>query len=92
MNKVYGSAAEALDGVLKDGMTIAAGGFGLCGIPELLIAAIRDAGTKNLTVASNNAGVDDFGLGLLSGDQAGQKDDLVLCGRECRVHAPVSGR
>ena len=65
MNKVYGSAAEALDGVLKDGMVIAAGGFGLCGIPELLIAAIRDAGTKNLTVASNNAGVDDFGLGLL---------------------------
>ena len=65
MKKVYGSAAEALDGVLTDGMTIAAGGFGLCGIPELLIAAIRDAGTKNLTVASNNAGVDDFGLGLL---------------------------
>ena len=65
MNKVYGSAAEALDGVLKDGMVIVAGGFGLCGIPELLIAAIRDAGTKDLTVASNNAGVDDFGLGLL---------------------------
>lgn len=65
MNKVYGSAAEALDGLLHDGMTIAAGGFGLCGIPELLIAAIRDAGTKGLTIASNNAGVDDFGLGLL---------------------------
>ena len=65
MNKVYGSAAEALEGALHEGMTIAAGGFGLCGIPELLIAAIRDAGTKNLTVASNNAGVDDFGLGLL---------------------------
>jgi len=65
MQKVYGSAAEALDGLLHDGMTIAAGGFGLCGIPELLIAAIREAGTKNLTVASNNAGVDDFGLGLL---------------------------
>ncbi|MGG7645566.1 CoA transferase subunit A [Rhodovulum sp. YNF3179] len=65
MNKIYGSAAEALDGLLFDGMTIAAGGFGLCGIPELLIAAIRDAGTKELTVASNNAGVDDFGLGLL---------------------------
>ena len=48
-----------------DGMTIAAGGFGLCCIPELLIAAIREAGTKELTVASNNAGVDDFGLGLL---------------------------
>lgn len=65
MKKVYGSAAEALDGLLQDGMTIAAGGFGLCGIPELLIAAIRDAGTKDLTIASNNAGVDEFGLGLL---------------------------
>ncbi|MBT9243999.1 CoA transferase subunit A [Gemmobacter fulvus] len=65
MKKTYGSAAEALDGVLFDGMMIAAGGFGLCGIPELLIAAIRDAGTKNLTVASNNAGVDGFGLGQL---------------------------
>ena len=65
MNKVYPDARSALEGVLFDGMTIAAGGFGLCGIPELLIAAIRDAGTKNLTVASNNAGVDGFGLGVL---------------------------
>lgn len=65
MKKVYGSADAALEGVLFDGMLIAAGGFGLCGIPELLIAAIRDAGTKNLTVASNNAGVDGFGLGTL---------------------------
>ena len=65
MKKVYGSAAEALDGLLHDGMLIAAGGFGLCGIPELLIDAIVAAGTKDLTVASNNAGVDDFGLGLL---------------------------
>jgi 3-oxoacid CoA-transferase subunit A len=65
MKKVYGSAQEALDGLLFDGMTIAAGGFGLCGIPELLIAAIRDAGTKNLTFASNNAGVDGFGIGIL---------------------------
>jgi 3-oxoacid CoA-transferase subunit A len=65
MKKVYGSAREALDGLLFDGMTIAAGGFGLCGIPELLIAAIRDAGTKNLTFASNNAGVDGFGIGIL---------------------------
>jgi 3-oxoacid CoA-transferase subunit A len=65
MKKVFGGAADALKGVLFDGMTIAAGGFGLCGIPELLIAAIRDAGTKNLTVASNNAGVDGFGLGQL---------------------------
>ncbi len=65
MGKIYNSAAEALDGLLFDGMLIAAGGFGLCGIPENLIAAIRDAGTKDLTVASNNAGVDGFGLGVL---------------------------
>ncbi|NUB46608.1 CoA transferase subunit A [Fertoebacter nigrum] len=65
MGKLYADAFSALDGVLFDGMVIAAGGFGLCGIPELLIAAIRDAGTKDLTVASNNAGVDGFGLGQL---------------------------
>ncbi len=65
MKKTYATAAAALDGLLFDGMTIAAGGFGLCGIPENLIAAIVDAGTRDLTVASNNAGVDDFGLGLL---------------------------
>jgi 3-oxoacid CoA-transferase subunit A len=65
MSKIYESAKDALDGILFDGMMIAAGGFGLCGIPELLIAAIREAGTKDLTVASNNAGVDDFGLGIL---------------------------
>ena len=65
MQKVYETAAGALEGVLHDGMLIAAGGFGLCGIPELLIDGIRAAGVKDLTVASNNAGVDDFGLGLL---------------------------
>jgi 3-oxoacid CoA-transferase subunit A len=65
MKKVYGSADEALEGVLFDGMLIAAGGFGLCGIPELLIDGIVKAGTKDLTVASNNAGVDGFGLGKL---------------------------
>ena len=65
MKKIYPSADAALDGVLFDGMLIASGGFGLCGIPELLIAAIRKAGTKGLTVASNNAGVDGFGLGVL---------------------------
>ena len=64
-SKVYGDAASALEGLLSDGMMIAAGGFGLCGIPELLIGAIRDSGVTGLTVASNNAGVDDFGLGLL---------------------------
>ncbi|BBU57613.1 succinyl-CoA--3-ketoacid-CoA transferase [Mameliella alba] len=65
MKKVYGSATEALDGLLEDGMLIAAGGFGLCGIPELLIDAIVESGVKDLTVASNNAGVDGFGLGKL---------------------------
>jgi 3-oxoacid CoA-transferase subunit A len=65
VKKVYKDAKSALEGVLFDGMTIAAGGFGLCGIPELLIAAIREAGTRDLTIASNNAGVDGFGLGQL---------------------------
>jgi 3-oxoacid CoA-transferase subunit A len=65
MNKVYPSAAAALADVVKDGQTIAVGGFGLCGIPEALIAALRDSGVRNLTCVSNNAGVDGFGLGLL---------------------------
>jgi len=65
MDKVYPSAGAALVGVLRDDMLIAAGGFGLCGVPELLIAAIRDSGVRGLTFASNNAGVDGFGLGLL---------------------------
>jgi 3-oxoacid CoA-transferase subunit A len=65
MNKVYPSAAEALRGVVKDGQLLAVGGFGLCGIPEALIAALRDSAVKDLTVISNNAGVDDFGLGQL---------------------------
>jgi 3-oxoacid CoA-transferase len=65
MNKVYESASAALEGLVRDGMTVAAGGFGLCGIPEKLIVALRDSGVRELTVASNNAGVDNFGLGLL---------------------------
>ena len=65
MNKIYPSAAAALQGVVRDGQLIAVGGFGLCGIPEALIDALRDSGTKNLTAISNNAGVDDFGLGKL---------------------------
>ncbi len=65
MNKIYPSAAEALKGVVADGQLIAVGGFGLCGIPEALIDALRDTGVKDLTVISNNAGVDDFGLGKL---------------------------
>ena len=65
MNKVYPDAHAALAGLLKDGMTVMSGGFGLCGIPETLIHAIRDAGVKQLTVISNNAGIDGMGLGLL---------------------------
>ena len=65
MKKLYPSAAEALKGVVSDGQLMAVGGFGLCGIPEALIAALRDSKVKNLTVISNNAGVDDFGLGIL---------------------------
>ncbi|AST32118.1 CoA transferase subunit A [Ralstonia solanacearum] len=65
MNKIYASASEALAGIVKDGQTIAVGGFGLCGIPEALIGALRDSGVKGLTCISNNAGVDGFGLGRL---------------------------
>lgn len=64
-NKVYDSAAQALKDIVKDGQTLAVGGFGLCGIPEALIAALKDTGAKDLTCISNNAGVDGFGLGLL---------------------------
>jgi 3-oxoacid CoA-transferase subunit A len=65
MKKVYANADKALDGLLFDGMTIMAGGFGLCGIPENLITALIDSGVKDITVISNNCGVDEFGLGLL---------------------------
>ncbi|MBS1716859.1 MAG: CoA transferase subunit A [Armatimonadetes bacterium] len=65
MNKVYPDAKSALEGLTFDGMTVMSGGFGLCGIPEHLIVALRDSGAKDLTVISNNCGVDDFGMGLL---------------------------
>lgn len=65
MNKIYPNADAALEGLLFDGMTVMSGGFGLCGIPEHLILAIRDSGVKDLTFISNNCGVDDFGLGLI---------------------------
>jgi 3-oxoacid CoA-transferase subunit A len=65
VNKTFSNAKEALSDVAKDGLTVAVGGFGLCGIPEALIAALRDSGVKNLTAISNNAGVDGFGLGQL---------------------------
>ncbi|HZW15066.1 MAG TPA: CoA transferase subunit A [Brevundimonas sp.] len=67
MRKIFPDAASALEGLTFDGMTVMSGGFGLCGIPEHLIAALRDSGVKGLTVISNNAGVDDFGLGQLLG-------------------------
>ena len=63
MRKIYADADEALAGQIKDGMTLMAGGFGLCGIPETLIAAVRRSGAKDLTFVSNNAGVDGIGLG-----------------------------
>jgi len=65
MNKLWPDARAALDGIVRDGMLLAIGGFGLCGIPEALIAALRDTGVRDLTIASNNAGVDDWGLGQL---------------------------
>lgn len=65
MSKIYGNAKEALKDVLKDNITIMAGGFGLCGIPENLIMEIKNSGVKNLTIISNNCGIDDFGLGIL---------------------------
>src|ERR1700761_7562152 len=65
VNKIYPNVTAALDGVLRDGMTIMSGGFGLCGIPSALIEAIRASGVKNLTIISNNAGIDDAGLGPL---------------------------
>ena len=65
MRKLLESSAEALEGLLFDGMTIAAGGFGLCGIPETLIQAVRDSGVRDLTIISNNAGIDDYGPGIL---------------------------
>ncbi len=65
MRKIYDSAAEALDGLLFDGMTMMAGGFGLCGIPENLIAAVHENGVEDITVISNNCGVDGVGLGVL---------------------------
>jgi 3-oxoacid CoA-transferase subunit A len=64
-DKVFPSPAKALEGIARDGITVAVGGFGLCGIPEQLILALRDTGARNLTCVSNNAGVDDWGLGLL---------------------------
>src|SRR5437762_14213160 len=74
MNNVYSDAKAALAGLLHDNMTIAAGGFGLCGIPENLIAALHESGVKGLTIDGNNAGVDDFGMGILLTARQVKKD------------------
>ena len=92
MKKLFSSAAQALEGVVSDGQLIAVGGFGLCGIPEALIDALRDSGVQNLTVISNNAGVDGFGLGKIAGNPADQKNDRQLRGRKQGIRAPVPGR
>ena len=92
MKKVYPDAKAALAGVLKDGMLIMAGGFGLCGIPETLILAIRESGVKNLTVVSNNAGVDGVGPWPAARNAPDQEDDLVLRRREQDVRAAISRR
>jgi len=95
MKKVYPDAQAALAGLLKDGMMIHAGGFGLCGIPETLIKAIRDSGVKNLTIVSNNAGVDGAGLGLDTvphdvGEH--QPGEVFAFERQREVTAAIGGR
>ena len=84
--------ASALEGVVKDGMTLMCGGFGLCGIPEKLIAALHDSGVRDLTVVSNNAGIDGAGLGLAAQDAPDPQNDFLLRGREQGIRAAVPGR
>ena len=81
MNNLFRSPKEALEGVIRDGMLLAVGGFGLCGIPEKLLEAFSDTGARDLTVASNNAGVDGWG-GSASGNTADSQNDLQLRRRE----------
>ena len=92
MQKIFPSAEAALDGLLFDGMTIAAGGFGLCGIPERLIDAIQASGVKDLTIASNNAGIDNEGLGKLLRTRQVKKMISLLRRREQGVRAAISRR
>ena len=79
-SKVYPTASAALEGLLHDGMTLMVGGFGLCGIPQNLILAVRDSGVRQLTCISNNAGLDHLGLGLLLQTRPDAKDDRQLRG------------
>jgi 3-oxoacid CoA-transferase subunit A len=91
MQKIYPEAGAALEGLLFDGMTICAGGFGLCGIPERLIDAIQASGVKDLTIASNNAGIDNEGSASCCAPRRSE-DDLLLCRREQGIRAAISGR
>src|SRR4029453_9835573 len=91
MSKVFPNAKAALDGLLHDNMMIASGGFGLCGIPENLITALRDSGVKGLTVISKNAGVAEPGLGAVAQTIPTHKKGCAGRGREQRVRTPVSG-
>jgi 3-oxoacid CoA-transferase subunit A len=84
MNKIVKNVDDAIKD-FRDGMTLMVGGFGLCGIPENCIAALVRKGITGLTCISNNAGVDDFGLGLLLQKKTNQKNDIKLCWRKCRV-------
>ena len=84
INKTVSNVQDALQGI-ENGMTLMLGGFGLCGIPENSIAALVQKGVNDLTCISNNAGVDDFGLGLLLQKKTNQKNDFFLCGRKCRI-------
>ncbi|MEY2866929.1 MAG: putative succinyl-CoA:3-ketoacid coenzyme transferase subunit [Pseudomonadota bacterium] len=86
-NKLYASADDALRGIVQDGQTIAVGGFGLCGIPEALIAALRDSGKTGLTAISNNAGVDGFGLGMLLNTRQIRKMRIQPAGHAGRAFA-----
>jgi len=92
MNKLYPSAKAALQGLVKDGQTIAVGGFGVCGVPEALVEALRASGVKELTCISNNAGLDDFGLGLFARHAPDPQDDRLVRGGEQGVRTPVPGR
>ena len=84
INKVVNSLEEAIEGVV-DGMTLMLGGFGLCGIPENSINALSQSGIKELTCISNNAGVDEFGIGLLLQTRQVKKNDIFICWRKCRI-------
>src|SRR5260370_26796766 len=92
MNKVYSDAKAALAGLLHDNMTIAAGGFGLCGIPENLIAALHESGVKGLTIVGNNAGVDHFGMGILAPARPGKKSQAPFLGANKEVRQPRAAR